>query len=301
MRKGSTYASLAALVLAFVGCAPSDQGLGQESEDQRSGATLPLREVSGLAVKGQRFVAVGDRSSTVVTFRLAGGAPADVRAHAPLPKAGRKGSQYEAVSFDGAGNVVVLSERGELFTLSADLEREEASSQLDWDSASERLGARLDDNSLGEGLVVLEGGHVLVALEKNPSAIVEFGPSGEAATGYAPGSVSTNAVSLPPTLVALAAWKIEDRHAPDVSELTVGPDGALWALSQQAKTLVRFERVLRPDESRASVKEHVALPSQFEGAEGLAFDGSRPVVARDRSATSKSNLYVLDPIATERE
>ena len=219
-----------------------------------------------------------------------------VAEHTPLPEAGSGGSQYEAVAFDGKGNVVVMAETGAIAVLDADCAKVIASSTIDWTSANPLVDGQVEDNSLGEGLVVLDETHVLVALEKRPSAIVELGPKGDAPRGFSPGARASSAFSPPSELVALAAWKVDDAHAPDLSELTIGPDGALWALSQQGNTIVRFERTLRPGEARARVTDHVNLPSDLEGVEGLAFDGDRPVVARDRSATKK-NVFVLDPIA----
>lgn len=290
-------AVLGAVAVASAACGgASSDPIGEGTQDQRAGETLPLREVSGLAVHDHRFVAVGDRSSNVVTFRLDGGKLADVATHTPLPKPGSSGSQYEAVAFDGAGNVVVLSEKGKVAVLDAECEHEVASSEIDWMSVNPLVDGRVELNSLGEGIVVIDATHALVAIEKSPSAIVELGPRGDAPRGYAPGSKKAVAFAPPAELVALAAWRIDDANVPDLSELTIGPDGALWGLSQQGKTIVRFERTLRPDEERASVKDHLRIPPEIDGAEGLAFDGATPIVARDRSATKK-NLFVLDPIA----
>ncbi len=297
MSRGARCFVASAVLAAGVACGsgPSDE-IGTGTEDQTAGGTLPLLEVSGLAVRDHRFVAVGDRSSQVVTFRLKDGKLDDVVTHTPLPKAGDGGSQYEAVAFDGKGNVVVMSETGKLAVLDADCEKEIASSEIDWTSADPLVDGHVEQNSLGEGMVILDASHVLVALEKSPSAIVEFGPRGDAPRGYDPTAPRTAAFAPPAELVALAAWKVEDDAAPDLSELTIGPDGALWSISQQGKTILRFERTLRPFEERASVKAHVPIPGDLEGAEGLAFDGDTPVVARDRSSTKK-NVFVLAPIA----
>jgi uncharacterized protein YjiK len=298
IRVGSGVAACAVLA---VGCASS--GNGTEADDSArvdaANGTLPIREVSGLAGRAGRYFAIGDRSSTVVTFRLGGDAGVtltDVVKHNPAPAPGKKGSQYEAVTLDGKGNVVVLSELGEVIVLGADCDRETASTQLDWSSVNPLVHGHVDDNSLGEGMVILSSGHILVALEKSPTALIEFGPAGEAALGFPTSSAVLGAAFAPAEqLVALHAWEIDDSHLPDLSEISVGPDGALWGLSQEGGNIVRFERTLGPDEARASVKDHYALPSEIVGAEGLVFEGTRPVVARDRSAKSK-NLFILDAL-----
>lgn len=289
------------LVLAAAACGTVEGDVGGAGQAQREGGVIPLKEVSGLAKMGDRFVAVGDRTTAIVSFRMKDGVPTDAKQHKPLPKAGKKGSQYEAVDVDGAGHAVVLSEAGDVVVLSADLEREEASATLNWDTAIELLGgAPLEKNSGAEGMVVLDDGHMLVALEKAPSAIIEFGPKGAEAKGFMAGTTrATKAFTPPAELVALKVWKIQDARIPDVSDLEIGPDGALWAVTQQGNRLVRFEKQMDVDENKANAREYIELPAQISGAEGLAFDGTRPLVARDRAADTKRNLYVLDPIAID--
>jgi uncharacterized protein YjiK len=285
------------LCLALVACGTEGTSdIGADVQDQTASETLPLREVSGLAGHDGRFVAVGDRSTKVVTFRLDGRTLRDVKEHKPLDSAGNSGSQFEAVAFDGKGNAVVLSEAGDVFVLDGDFDHLREHTKLDWQSVNPLVDGRVDINSLGEGVIVISKDHLLVALEKSPSAIVEFGPKDDDPRGYSSGDRSSSEFDPPKELVALKAWKVEDEHAPDLSELTIGPDGALWGLSQQGNAIVRFEGTLKPSEERATVKEHVKLPSKIEGAEGLAFDGKRPIVARDRSSNDSKNVYILDPI-----
>ncbi len=278
---------------AVAGGAEPEASAQQQTEAK---ATLPLHEVSGLAARGNRYVAIGDRSTTLVTFELAGDRLVNVEKHRPRQKAGRRGSQYEAVTFDGRGHVVVMAETGEVITLRADCEEETGSTHLDWGSAEDLLHAQVERNSLGEGLVVLSKNHVFVALEKSPTAIVEFGPKGSAPVGYEPGSPTATEFDPPAQLVALKAWRVDETLAPDLSDLAIGPEGALWALSQQGGTLLRFEKKLRPEEDRASVREYLPLPRSLTGAEGLAFGTNRPLVARDRGAEA-ANLFMLTPVA----
>jgi uncharacterized protein YjiK len=300
MRIASRLASLSAplLVLGAVACGSADHEIGSGSQDQTMTGSIPLREVSGLAMLDGRFVAIGDHSTTVVTFRLEDGVPVDVETHKPIPKAGKKGSQYEAVAIDGSGNIIVMSEQGDIVVLSDDCEREDATGSLDWDSAAKILGVKLEPNSMGEGLLMLDGGHMLVALEKRPAAIVEFGPKGDAPFGFYPGMRSTTMFEPPSEpLVALKVWPVDDdKNAPDISDLSLGPDGALWALSQEANKLLRFERILKPDESKASVRFSMPLPGEISGAEGLEFVGATPVIGRDRPGASKTNIYVLKAV-----
>lgn len=281
---------------SVVACAGSPgDGVATQSAASTVSSILPLEEVSALAKLGDRYAAVGDRTTAIVSFEMHHGRATNIAKHTPLPTAGQGGSQFEAAAFDGSGRLVVVAEQGKISIVSADLSREESSSMLDWPSAARMLGKELEENSLAEGMVLLDETHVLVTLEKHPTALVEFGPEGDEPRGFVPDHVLPTSFAPPARLEALKIWKVDDPHAEDLSELCIGPDGALWAVSQKSNTLVRFERVLRADESRATIKQHFDLPSNISGAEGLAFDGNTPIVARDRSSEAK-NLYVLDPL-----
>lgn len=277
----------------------SDDELKEHSRrDVVAKASLPLLEVSGLAGRDGRFVAVGDRSADIVSFALdAEGVAFDVVKHHTDVKTGKAGSQWEAVALDGAGNAAVLSETGELFVFDKNLEHASATVTIDYESVNPLVGGHVEKNSLGEGLVLLEGGHILVAIEKSPTVIVEMGPAGERPEGYAPGrEVSGRFMPKAKAFVALAAWQVKDGgSAPDVSDLTVGPDGSLFALSQQGKTIVRLEDTLRVDEHSAHVKESFPIDKELTFSEGLVFRGQSPVVSRDRDHDSK-NVYLLSSI-----
>lgn len=48
---------------------------------------------------------------------------------------------------------------------------------------------KLRKNALGEGLILLKNGHILIAKEAFPVALVEFGPEGDKALGLSPSTV----------------------------------------------------------------------------------------------------------------
>ena len=94
-------------------------------------------------------------------------------AHPSLP-----GNDVEAVCADGLGRVFLLQEtppRVELIDPKA--LRTVASIDLAVKGRSEIARAWFDPKgSRGEGMVLLPGGHLLVAKEKKPAAFIEFGP-----------------------------------------------------------------------------------------------------------------------------
>ncbi len=293
-------------LLAFVAGCSAEPDAATSTDDLKESArrkivtkaTLPLLEVSGLAERNGLYVAIGDRTTDLVSFGLdAAGEPVDVQLHRTKLETTKNGSQWEGVAIDGEGKPVLLSETGTVFVVAKDLDHASPALTLDYKSANPFVDGHVEDNSLGEGLVLLEGGHILVAIEKSPTVIVEMGPAGSAPVGYAPGAqLRGRFAPTAKTYVALHAWQVKDGgSAPDLSDLTVGPSGALFALSQQGKTIVRFEATLRPDEKSATVKESYPIDKSLSNAEGLVFRGLSPLVARDRDSESK-NVYLLAAI-----
>ena len=147
--------------------------------------------------------------------------------------------------------------------------------------------------------------------------LVEFGPTGDAPAGYGPdgflqkGEAFIQPPSIPGragSLVALKAWAFSERLqelAKDASEITVGPDGRVYLLSQESSTMIRLEKSLRPDKDRVGVGhksegshgEYWLLPKGLEKAEGLVIDDEmRPWIGIDIKEMNKPNLFRLSPI-----
>ena len=150
---------------------------------------VPLREISGICLRRSRngrmsLIAVGDRVSKVAWFSQPRSDEGRIDWHtvniaklsgSMLPK---RDSQIEAVCADGLGRVLLLQEtppRVELIDPKG--LKVVASIELAVKGRSE-IGRAWSDpkGSRGEGMVLLPGGHLLVAKEKKPAAFIEFGP-----------------------------------------------------------------------------------------------------------------------------
>ncbi|MBX3211901.1 MAG: SdiA-regulated domain-containing protein [Labilithrix sp.] len=318
---------LLAAALLTTACAASPEradageGLGEDelraSRIETVAATpLPIVEVSGL---GQRrvsgvteYLAVGDASTTLVSFSVEpGDHVADVRTHDLSRLFGKRASQWEAVAGDGAGRVFVLAESTDtLSVIAPDLTRVTHRFRIAIPKKHELAAAwKAEANSRGEGLVLLSNGHVLVAKEKRPSAVVELGPKGSVAEGYRPElALGDRAFPLPEEgdgdLVPLAHWLLKDKDTRllgDVSDLAVDAEGRLFLLSDQGRAVARVERTLDVGESKIDLKAVYSLPPRVAKPEGLTFADGRAFVATDGKDVRADALFALEPLDGERD
>ena len=267
----------------------------------RDTTDVPLREVSGLAVHGQQLLAVGDHDPVVFSAPIQ---PWPLRwrgtdlSSLGLPEGG---TQFEAVQPAAAGTVLILQEQPARI-LHLDLSVPELLSTLllEVPEGHRLRGAWLGDrSSRGESLVLTDRGHVLVVKEKDPAAIMEFGPAGDEPVGWRRGGPVVPPEPGDATLVVLATWWLAEglgRHLPDVSDATVGPDGRLYLLSDQGAAIARMPEVLDPRGGEVDAVAVWRIAGAPENAEGLVIlaDGT-PLVALD-TKSPKRNLLRLDPL-----
>jgi hypothetical protein len=290
---------------------------------RKSGTTLsvhrtedvPLLEVSGLCLRREAggdmaLVAFGDRTSIAAYVDL----PDDdegAYAWKTVDMADVEGSliprddpQVEAVCADGAGRILILQESPPRVEL------------LDW--AGHRVVTRIaldipkdhplydswidGEGSQGEGAAFMDNGHLLIAKEKDPAAFIEFGPEGEAPSGFGAETALKGGAKWPTeegdrVFVPLAVWmpsvKLQGA-CEDFSDLEVGPDRRLYLLSDKSASIVRVAD-LTPGDPVARADEVWALPTLDGKPEGLALTRSgRAMVALD-TKKAKENLVLLEP------
>ena len=276
---------------------------------------VPLREVSGICLRrgrnGQMFLtAVGDRVAKIAWFALPRGDEGAIDWHkgniaklsgSMLP---RHDPQIEAVCADGPGRVLLLQEtpprvefidpKGKRVIASIDLEVE----------GNGKIARAWSDpkSSRGEGVVLLPGGHLLVAKEKKPSALIEFGPPRSRSLGLIRGgalpdgerwSIKTGRHRF----VALATWRPDKKLAKtcaDFSDLEIGPDGYLYLLSDKSSTIARID-ALQAGGGTASLRDVWRLGGLEGKPEGLAFTArGRAIVGLD-TRKARRNLVLLEP------
>jgi hypothetical protein len=290
-----------------------------------SEGALGLREVSGLTVRGgpqsrPGLLAVGDESFAVASVDIDDdGVPAQPRC-ADLAPALREvrigpgcGSGFEGIACDGAGTLVLLQEeQARLLVVAPDLSRLLHAVALAVPSDDPLLnpGWHRRPNSRGEGLLLLDGGHVLIARERDDACLIEFGPPGDAPIGVSAGTVLAPAGrfrrpdAVDSDLVSLAVWPLAVPELPTVNDLARGPDGRVYALSAESRAIARLECRLVPGE-RARATEVWQIGDGLPGGhdarpEGLTFlPSGRPAVGIDTKHPG-NNLVVLDQLDGRR-
>ena len=278
---------------------------------------IPLAEVSGLACLRRRggalLVAVGDNDASLATADVGGdGAIGEWRVVTSdelgaRPDAAVRFRQLEAVAVDGGGRAWVVTEGSSLL------------GGIDLGAGATVGGASLDtanlpeldrhwtrrDASRSEGLLLLAGGHLLVAKEKDPAGLVEFGPAGEDPLGVSAATLlpPDEAFALPqgepggqpPTLVASAWWPLPSevgRAFADLSDLALDGSGGVWVLSDESRRIGRLRLPLQVGDS-VGIDPVADLPKKLGKPEGLALlPGGLIAVADDRK-DERDNLWVF--------
>jgi hypothetical protein len=228
-----------------------------------------------------------------------------------VPLAGLKGTriprndpQIEAVCADGAGRVLLLQEspaRAELVDPAA--RRVVASIELKIPRGHPLARAWADpDGSRGEGAVFLANGHVIVAKEKDPPALIEFGPAGDRAGGFRSGAALAGGAAWPVApgdhvFVPLATWQPDPMlaHAcADLSDLEVGPDGRLYVLSDKSAAVARLGD-LDPGDDAARATAAWSLGHLDGKPEGLAFTAAGLAIIALDTRKARHNIVLMGP------
>jgi len=151
-------------------------------------------------------------------------------------------------------------------------------------------------------VVLLPDGHLLVAKEKKPAALIEFGPPNSRSRGLVRGGALANGERWPikkgrHQFVALATWYPDETLAKtcaDFSDLEIGPDGCLYLLSDKSSTIARLDD-LPATGGTAALLDAWRLGDLDGKPEGLAFTAQgRPIVGLD-TRKARRNLVLLEP------
>jgi hypothetical protein len=277
---------------------------------------IPIREVSGLCLHrppdgAPTLVAIGDATLELAWTALVEGQElrwevADLSRLGLATGGPGPGSQFEAIATDALGHVLVLREYPAVVHVIDPRERRLLTTieLLIRDGDGLRSPRHKAAASLGEALLLLRDGRLLVSKEKDPPLLFEFGPPGAHALGVdgdrllRPGEAWAVPRGEDARLEALARWPLErafEHRFRDISDVAAGPDGRIYLLSDQSSRIARLPVGLPAPGEPVGADATWTLEGRPDKAEGLELlpDG-RAIVAIDERK-GRGNLFVLGP------
>lgn len=278
---------------------------------------LPVLEASGVTARhsatGLVVLVVGDRTAELGVCRvgddgeLAEWSTFDLAALPQWPYSD-EASQFESITSDG-GSLVALMREDPPVVLVADTATRKVCAEIELSAPTGSLldGQWDDPSSRGEGLVLLRGGRMLVAQEKRPRALIEFGlpgttPRGLSNDDFLGSDESWDAPSGSTQFVPLSMWELKDDAKlvmGDISSITVGPDRSLWLLSDKSSCVARLklnESLLATADRITEFDEVWLLPEGAVKPEGfVALDDGRVLVVMDTKSTTGNAMIVTRP------
>jgi uncharacterized protein YjiK len=277
---------------------------------------LDLREVSGICERpaGHRrprqLLAVGDQSHHILVGELGMGGPGRFERRDLQPLVAGAGlrtpesSQWEGIDTDATGRVFVLREvPGTVLVFDQTLETLLHVFPLTVEDDPAELEAwEADHNALGEGVLLLRNGHLFVVKEDKPRQLLEFGLPGARAEGLREDLPIAHASEFPTppesrvTFRLLTAWDLGGEAAErigDLSDVTVGPDGRIYVLSDQSRCIARLQATLDPEDGLIEVDRIWGLPDRLHQPEGLVITGNREVLVAVDHDEPRENLFLL--------
>lgn len=304
------------------GCKTSDDNSGVLDSDQANGrlgvighARIDGKELSGMAARrsaavGTELLIISDVSYRVSSIGFKDNFASDQFFYDLkniIPGFYSKSdSQWEAIAADKSRVFIMRENPGEVFVFSGDLKTFLQAIILKIPKSSPLHAAwTADPNSRGEGMILLKNGHILVIKEKDPVQLIEFGPQNDLAEGFKPGEAVGMDENFPLPVgtevefFPLKYWDVgNDSNAliSDVSDLAVGPDGKIYALSDKDSRIAALENVLKPTETKFKVKASWTLSDKVAKPEGLVITSSfEPLVTSDDADIGR-NLFYLRPM-----
>jgi hypothetical protein len=151
-------------------------------------------------------------------------------------------------------------------------------------------------------MVLLPEGHLLVAKEKKPAALIEFGPAGSRSRGLVRGGALADGERWPikkghHRFAPLAIWRPDKKLAKtcaDFSDLAIGPDGCLYLLSDKSFTIARLDDL--PEGGGVAALLDAWRLGDLDGKpEGLAFTAQGQAIVGLDTRKARRNLVLLEP------
>lgn len=264
----------------------------------KSAWSMPMLEISGLSIAGDRLFSLSDREHDLLSIPLVRSDDDAVRTDDSSHKAlsinipDSEQAQWEAVNVNEQSGIFGLKEiTNQIFHFDQEGRRLKTYDLANWSGRSN------PDRGL-EGMLLMRGGHFLVALEADQAALIEYGPQGDSPIGLS----STNKSILTPEdsfeapsstqLVPLAAWTLADAGSCRFSDLARGSDGSVLILGKTCMKVMAVKE-LKVGSVNFQVSEKWSIPAEVDHPEGLQVLGDKSFLISSDLQTVAKNLYLL--------
>lgn len=320
MKKQLAVLAFVSLTLAVMSVAPMQQVEAKGVLKVKAIFSSKLTELSGMALlesnEEKYLYSVGDNRSLLHIQSIQGEDITDekmidfshiINNEFPLCKSQNsivckekiksRNSQWEGLAIDGEKNLFLLREYpSAVFVLNFLADKVLSIIKLDYSYSKWKKSK--SSNSLGEGIVLLKNGHLLVAKEDDPPALIEFGLKGDKALGY---STKTVLGKNDEFLVSdrrlnysvLNIWKLPKKYECDISELAIGTKKELYILSQTCGKIF-VTKHLKLGQKTIDVKKSYLLPSVVQKPEALVVLKKGKIIVGSDSKKSKRVIFTFD-------
>lgn len=289
---------------------------GGEKLQVLEGFTIPLREISGLTRTENEILAVGDddplmgilslsHNNLELTRTVSFAASllqnyflcASIHNTICRTLAHVITREWEGIYYQPQPErIFVLQEStGSIFVFNKEMDRILSHIILNFFPDRQEKSAKTN-NSLGEGFVPLGNKRILVAKEKFPAAIIEFGEQDAEAYGYT-SHLSLSAVDevtdSRQTLYPLHYWHLDTSNDCDLSDVTIDMKGVLYGISQICRRIYQLAD-LSPAEDNLKLQRTWRIPKRVSAPEAfIVITEGVFLVASDTKKQGRENMFLV--------
>ena len=261
---------------------------------------LPLQELSGMARFGDKLYVVGDSTAELAIVDFATMQVLEkidfsdiLRQRFSLCITAQNNTcrdmlntlatQWEGIYVHDDGVALLQENTGSVYVFDLPVTKLKEHFLIDYriDQTDEPQG---NDNSLGEGIMLLGDGKLLIAKEKSPTAIMEFAVQRQV----------DHAGIVRKEMQATHTWRLasEDKQC-DLSDLTKDPNsGRIYGISQICRAIYKF-RVLDKDSDELEVEQRWRIPDVVTAPEALVVMADGEFIVCSDTKQVRDNVYVL--------